>query len=767
MEEFKNHIYLEKAAKKWEDGLPIGNGRLGGMIMGKVKEETIIINEETLWYGPMRNRMNKDAKAHIKEIRKLLLNGEVEKASFLAKMSMTSTPKYNNPYQPAGELRLCFMNHQNKAKEYKRILDIDNAIASVSYIMDGVQYKREHFVSIKYNVIAIKITSDSTKGITLSANIGRKPFEENSGVIDEASVGNWGQNGVGGVEYFTGVRMIGKSFDNVTNPVKTMGDFVYAESAKEVVIYLAAGTNFLDMTEGNLNTNQNDSKSSVKDIVTKRLRVAESIGYERMKQENLEEYHKLYDRFSLSINNVKSNSLPSNHLLAQLREGNLEYSDYLTVLLVNYARYLMISSSYQCELPANLQGIWNGSFEPPWQSEFTININTEMNYWFVEKVALSECHLPLFKLVKRLVKNGKKTARDVYGCRGFCAHHNTNLWACTDMEGIFDASPFWVMGGAWLSLHLYEHYLYTKDEVFLKEEALPVMKEAILFFEDYLYEDESGVFLTGPTLSPENTYISDKGQKGALCMAPTMDSTILRQLINWYIEGIIISGEGNKEELLKLEGILEKLPPLKTSKDGRILEWHQEYEETEPGHRHISHMFGLHPGVEITKDKEELYEGAKNTIDYRLSHGGGHTGWSKAWLACFMARLHNGDELYDNIIGLLQKCIQDNMLDLHPPFQIDGNFGIAEAILEGMVQSHGGYIELLPALPSGWKSGSVRGIRLRGAISADITWNNGELESCELTADQNCSVEVRYKDKKMNLNLKHGISTEVTSLLVK
>lgn len=760
MEDFKNYIYLEKAAKRWDDGLPIGNGRLGGMIMGKVKEETIIINEETLWYGPMRNRMNKDGKTHIKDIRELLINGEVEKASFLAKMSMTSTPKYNNPYQPAGELRLCFMNHQNKAKEYKRMLDIDNAIASVSYQMNGVQYKREHFVSIKYNVLAIKITSDSNEGITLSANIGRKPFEENSGVIDEASVGNWGQNGVGGVEYFTGVRMVGKSFDNVSNPVKTMGDFVYAESAKEVVIFLAAGTNFLDILEGN-------TTNSVKDVVINQLRVAESIGYEKMKQENIKEYHKLYDRFSLSINNVKSPSLPTNYLLAKLREGDLEYSDYLIVLLVNYARYLMISSSYQCELPANLQGIWNGSFEPPWQSEFTININEEMNYWFVEKVSLPECHLPLFKLIKRLVKNGQKTAREFYGCRGFCAHHNTNIWACTDMEGIFDASPFWVMGGAWLSLHMYEHYLYTKDEVFLKEEALPVMKEAILFFQDYLYEDSSGYLLTGPTLSPENTYISDKGQKGALCMAPTMDSTILRQLINWYMEGNRIIGEVNKDEVQKLDNILKKLPPLKTSKDGRILEWHQEYEETEPGHRHISHMFALHPGIEITKDKKEFYEGAKNTIDYRLSHGGGHTGWSKAWLACFMARLHSGDELYDNIIGLLERCIQDNMLDLHPPFQIDGNFGIAEAIIEGLVQSHGGYIELLPALPSKWKTGSLLGVRLRGAISADIIWNNGELESCVLTADQDCNIEVRYKDKKINLNLKHGIKTEVVNLFVK
>ena len=755
----RSYIRLEKAARKWEDGLPLGNGRLGAMVMGKVKEETIVINEETLWYGAARNRRNKDGRENIDRIRELLLKGELEEASFLARLSMTSIPKYNNPYQPAGELRLYFMGHQGETKDYKRVLDMDHAIAAVTYTMNGIRYHREHFISTRYNVLAIRITAEGGDGITVSANIGRKPFEESTGILDEASVGNWGQNGVGGVRYLTGVRMAAEPANG--NQVKTMGDFVYSTAAREVVIYLASQTSFPDMLREEDKEADQAGDRSLADMVTERLKAAERTGYERMKQEHLEDYHRLYDRFRLSVNEVREQDVPADVMLKSLREGDHRYVDYLTVLLVNYARYLMISSSYRCELPANLQGIWNGSFEPPWQSQFTININTEMNYWFVEKVGLSECHLPLFKLLKRLMADGRSTAKELYGCRGFCAHHNTNLWASSDLEGIFEASPFWVMGGAWLSLHLYEHYLYTGNKEFLEAEALPVMREAIRFFEDYLFEDGTGILLTGPTLSPENTYISDKGQKGALCLAPTMDSSILRQLIGWYMQGLEQLGREDREDMAILKNILDRLPPLKVSGDGRILEWYRPYEEAEPGHRHISHMFALHPGCEITRDKELLYEAARKSIDYRLSHGGGHTGWSRAWLACFMSRLHDGNRLYENIIRLLQQCIQDNLLALHPPFQIDGNFGIAEAILEGFAQSHSGYIELLPALPDSFRQGRITGLRLRGAVSADMAWEHGRLTDCTLTADYDRTVEIRYRDIRKTVELKQGIPVQV------
>lgn len=736
----KHIISLKKAAKNWEGGLPIGNGRLGATVLGKIQEEWIPINEETIWYGPFRNRKNPDCKEHIDEIRKLLLAGEVEKAQFLAKMAMTSTPKYMNPYQPAGDLKINFMNHLAKrTSERKCYLDLDDGICYVSYDLNQVHYVREHLVSEKYQIVAICLKASKPGTLTISANMNRKPFEENSCKIDDKTVCNFGENGAGGISYFTGVRMTAKGA-----PVHTMGDFVYTENADEVCIYVASGTDF--------------AEKEYREKVLRQLDGAEEAGYEKIKEEHLKTYHALYQRVQFSLNGDKEDERITEDQLEEVRNGNVENSDYLVSLLFHFAKYLMISSSYNCLLPANLQGIWNGAYVPPWQSEFTININTEMNYWFVEKANLPECHEPLFRLLERMVENGRETASRLYGCRGFCAHHNTNLWANTDPEGIMDASPFWPMGGAWLSLHLYEHFLFTQDKEFLKERALPIMREAITFFEDYLYEMEDGTLITGPSVSPENKYLSKIGIKGALCMGPTMDIQILRQLFTWYLEG---AGKVGLEEDKIVKNMLEKLPPTKISSDGRVMEWQEEYEEPEPGHRHISHMYGLHPGNEIVESKPELFEAAKKTIEKRLEGGGGHTGWSRAWIICFFARLKDSEKFYENVMGLLQKSIMNNLYDTHPPFQIDGNFGVAEGIMEAIVQSHNTYIELLPALPKQWKSGKLLGVRLRGGITADITWKEGKPEEVYFLADADKTVEVKYGDSIVAIDLKQGTRVKV------
>ncbi len=792
-------IRLEKAARKWDDGLPIGNGRIGAMIMGKVNEETIFVNEETLWFGPLRKRTNPDGREQVGKIRELLLKGEVEEAAFLSKMAMTSTPKYNNPFQPAGDLRLCFMRHQGKASNYSRELDLDQALGKVFYTIDGADYQREHLISSSYNVMAIRLTTNHPQGITISANMSRKPFEEFTGKIAQETVGNWGRNGDQGVHYLTGVRLKAVPLENENAEhfeEGCMGDFVYAKNAKEVVIYLTTGTDFAEIQQAMEEDRDYDFGPCTKhcpdfllERINQTLTNAVEAGYEKIKKVHVEEYQALYHRFSLEINTdevspeaageaiKKSDDLTGKEsignpirdsygnffmetLMEEIRSGSGKRMAELTQLLVNYARYLMIASSYRCLLPSNLQGLWNGSYEPPWQSQYTININTEMNYWFVEKANLSECHLPLFEHVKRMLPNGRQTAKDLYGCEGFCAHHNTNLWGCTDLEGIFDASPFWPMGAAWLSLHLYEHYAFTKDKEFLTQTAMPIMREAIRFFEGYLYETPEGLLLTGPSLSPENTYRSEAGQKGALCMAPTMDSSILRALLTDYLEGLAVLKEETSKDFLMLTEMRDKLVPLQIGSDGRILEWYQEYEETEPGHRHISHMFALHPGFEITEDTKVLFEAAKRTIDFRLEHGGGHTGWSKAWLCCFMARLKRPEDFYNNLFQMMQKCIQDNLLDVHPPFQIDGNFGFAEAVIEGIVQSHAGYIELLPALPKEWRSGSLKGVVLRGGTKADITWENGTLTKCVLTSIEETELELRYKGKKQIVLLKKDSQVE-------
>lgn len=751
-------IYLKRPARKWDDGLPLGNGRLGAMVMGKLKEETIIINEETLCYGPSRDRENPDAYGELQNIRELLLEGRVEKAAFLAKMALTSTPKYNNPYQPAGDLRLCFLGETGKAENYERRLDISRAAAKVTYEMNGTRYEREHLVSRKYNVLAVRIRAVGTGSITVSANISRKPFEEYTGKLGERTAGNWGENGVGGMHYLSAVRI-------ASPDARNLGDAVYIEEKKETVIYLTSLTDYDDCLKGNRKEAE-EAYGNLGREAQEILDRAETAGFEQILQEHLRDYGELYNNFELCLGSECVNeclseetAMTTDEMLKGFREGNRENELQLAMLLVQFARYLMISSSDGCRLPANLQGLWSGAYEPPWQCQYTININTQMNYWFVEKAGLSRCHLPLFGLIRLLAQNGRKTADKLYHSRGFCAHHNTNVWGCTAPEGIFDASPYWVMGGAWLCIHLYEHYEYTKDKKFL-EESMPLMREAIRFFEDYLYELPNGYLVTGPVVSPENTYRSRKGETGALAMGTAMDNCILRQLLTSYIKGMHELSICDEEESALLEGMLNKLPPLMIGSDGRLLEWMEEYEETEPGHRHISHLYGLHPGNEITPEKKELFDAARKTLEYRLANGGGHTGWSRAWLACFAARLQDGEALRENIAQLLSKCIQDNMLDVHPPFQIDGNFGIAEAVLEGLVQERNGRTYLLPAIPKRWECGMVKGFCLRGGRRIDMSWENGRPVSVTLYASEDADSAFCWKDREMKIFCPAGKSVE-------
>jgi alpha-L-fucosidase 2 len=422
----------------------------------------------------------------------------------------------------------------------------------------------------------------------------------------------------------------------------------------------------------------------------------------------------------------------------------------------NMGRYLLISCSRNCRLPANLQGIWNGNFVPPWESVYTININLEMNYWPAEVCNLSECTAPLFKLIDRIAENGRKTAREFYGAGGFVAHHNTDPWGDTAPTGILDSSPFWVMGGAWLALHLYEHYRYTLDRDFLRTRAFPVMEEALSFFLDYTVEDEQGLLHTGPSVSPENTYITPDGQRAALCMSPAMDIQILRELHKAYGEAAAVLGiQSEKRE--KIAAMIRRLPETKLTGDGRIREWLEDYGEAEPGHRHISHLFALHPGSQITEDTPELFAAAKKTLEKRLSQGGGHTGWSCAWVIMFYARLKEGSAAHRYIRHLLEGKTSENMLNVHPPFQIDGNFGFTAALAEMLVQSHTPRCELLPALPAAWKSGRVRGLRLRGAITLDMGWEGGKLTEARFTADGDTRLAVKYRGQTALLDLKKGV----------
>ncbi|WP_211745700.1 glycoside hydrolase family 95 protein [Paenibacillus sp. Marseille-Q4541] len=727
----KRRLWYTEPASKWEEALPIGNGRLGGMVFGSVAKETVQLNEDSLWYGGSVNGNNADAPVYLPEIRNLLIEGKQSEAEHLARMSLMSSPKYYHPYQPLGEMLLWSRGQDGTVEGYERELDLEEAISRVQYTCNGVRYEREYFSSSPDQVMAIRLTADAIGAITVGVNLMRRPFDEGTIKADDRTIIMSGQNGSDGVRYAAAVQAVTQGGN-----LKVIGDFLSIEGADAVTLLFAASTSF---------RHENPQEACLK-----QLQAAELLSYKQLRERHVEDYSTYYRRVELELRGLDEQAAillekqPTNVRLHRLIEG--EEDAGLFSLYYQYGRYLLLSCSRPGTLAANLQGIWNSNFTPPWESKYTININTQMNYWPAETGGLPECHEPLFDLIESMLPAGRVTARNVYGCRGFVAHHNTNLWGDTQVEGVLLSSSIWPMGAAWLSLHLWEHYRYSLDEEFLKERAYPFMKEASVFFLDYMSEDESGRLVTGPSISPENRFIRANGEVGTLCMGPSMDSQIVHALWSSCIDVFRILG--TEEELRsELERALAKLPRPEIGKNGTIMEWLEDWDEEDPGHRHISQLFALHPGEQIqVRQTPALAEAAKRTIKRRLAHGGGHTGWSRAWILNFWARLEDGDEAYSHVRKLLTHSTYPNLLDAHPPFQIDGNFGGAAGIIEMLLQSHGSELSLLPALPSVWRSGKVTGLRARGALTVDLEWEDGLLKEGRITAKKSTHCTLRCGD---------------------
>lgn len=729
----KNNMYYDTPANNWNEALPIGNGRLGAMIFGSLEKEQFQLNEDSVWYGGYRDRNNPDALKNLPKIRELILKGEITKAEKLMVASLSGVPQSMRLYQPLAELFLNFDNHKHEVKDYHRHLDLSTAIHTVSYKLNNYLYTRETFSSNEDNVMIIHLTTTNPDGITFTTLLKRGKFYDNiTSLSNENGVYMSGNLGADGMELGAMLKVI---TDN--NSQKVIGEQIWIDNAKEVTIYVDGTTTF---------RGGNNIFLYIENNINKAIKYT----YNELKSRHISNYQELYNRVKLSLSDNKNNNLTANI------NNNLIYELYF-----NFGRYLLISCSRPDCLPANLQGLWNKDMAPAWDSKYTININTEMNYWPAEICALSECHKPLFDLIKRMVVNGRITAQKMYGCRGFVAHHNTDIWADTAVQDWWVPGSYWVMGATWLCTHIYAHYEYTMDIDFL-EEFYPIMRESAVFFEDFLIEHE-GYLKTCPSVSPENRFILPNGEIGSNGIGSTMDNQILTDLFSQCISSAKILKKP-QSEIAEYETILNKLQPTRIGKYGQIMEWDKDYEEQDMGHRHISHLYGLHPSNQISIDKTpELAKAAIVTLERRLSHGGGHTGWSRAWIINDYAKLCMGNEALNHLKLLLTKSTLPNLFDNHPPFQIDGNFGATTAIALMLVQSTIDTITLLPALPDEWCNGHVNGLKLRGGLTIDISWSNNMLDSLTLYTTKRYHGSMLYNIPcNKNVNANHNI-TDITT----
>ncbi|MBP5655166.1 MAG: glycoside hydrolase family 95 protein [Clostridiales bacterium] len=696
-----NILSFTSPASDWNEAFPVGCGRLGAMVFGGVGTELLQLNEDSVWYGGPKDRINLSAKDAIPKIRKAIDEGRITEAQDLCALALSGIPDTQSHYEPLCNLYILFDHETDDTEEYRRELDLEESGVRITYKKDGAVFRRSVIASFPDKVIATDLGCDKPGRISFRTQIARgnitwdmRPYKtqiyrnpgynscvdsiENTGGNVTVLTGRCG--GSGSSEFACGIKVICKG-----GSVSSVGSSIVVEGADEAQILIAATSEFYE--------------SDIRGYLDKTLEDAAAKGFRKIQEDHRADYKWLYGRTSLT-----------------LPEGQQD-----VVRMFNFGKYLTISGSRPGSQPLNLQGIWNKDTDPAWGSKYTININTEMNYWPCEALDLPECHLPLMDLIERMKPRGQEVARRMYGARGFAAHHNTDLFGDCAPQDTCLSSTYWVLGAAWLCLHIWEHYRYTGDVAFLSEH-FDTMVEAAVFIVDYKILD-NGYLALSPTLSPENEYVLENGETGCVCKGASMDDQIIGELFGAVLkaEDILKTGRSEIEEIREAMNLIK---PVTIGSDGRILEWHEEYEEKDPGHRHISHLFGLFPGTSI--QGEELIAAATETLAKRLESGSGHTGWSRAWIINLYAAAGQGEEAYKHLRLLMSNSLLPNLLDNHPPFQIDGNFGLVSGIIRMILGREG---ECLPALPAAWKSGSVRGLKLPGGDKIDLVWEDGKVVS--------------------------------------